>query len=138
MTTIPFKIHTDWQFERVLHNHSRADDLRIANNTQKYAMWLWALVKGVHGKPLEEDEQYTMMGVHMSPRNVDYLGKFIGKWDMLWYAPVYDETVGDDEVRVDYCTDKKIIVDVTRLRDAEPLETQIESMNNLYKEKRND
>jgi hypothetical protein len=104
---IPFKRDVDWQFERVLHNNSKADKLRLKNNTQKYAMWLWALVKGAHGKPLEDGEQYTMMGVHMSPSNVNYLGEFIGKWDMLCYAPVYDETVGDDEVRIYYCTDKK-------------------------------
>lgn len=103
---IPFNIKTDWQFERILHNKSQADNLRLKNNTQKYIMWLWAMVKGAHGKPLAPDEQYTMMGFHMSLNNINYLVKRIGAWEGLSYAPVYDEELNDDEILILYCVEK--------------------------------
>ena len=104
---IKFDRNQEWPFKTVKKRNTQIGRGKIEYNTHLFARWLWTAIKYGYGKDLKDDEVYTMMGTYMNDNNIKFLHEHINDMDWLCYSPKSDNTLKDDEIRIDFFTEKR-------------------------------
>lgn len=95
---IKFNREQEWNFKKLTHRKSQADDERKRYNTNIFGKWLLDLFKKYTNEVNGKYEVYP--NFFMNQNNLNILQNHIGEWDYLNYAPILDDTLKDDEVKL--------------------------------------
>ena len=95
---IEFNIEEDWKFKLLTHKKSQAEHKRLQYNTDLFGEWLIGLFEKYTDKINGKYQIYP--NIYMNSSNLSILKEHISKWDYLNYSPITDDSLKDNEVKI--------------------------------------